>query len=94
MPYFIGDILELPLTTTQDYSLFHILGSYSTTLWKEEVESILARNGLVSFIIHPDYLIERRARADLCRAAAPPQRASGRKERLVCRSGRREPLVA
>ncbi len=63
MPYFIGDILELPLTTTQDYSLFHILGSYSTTLWKEEVESILARNGLVSFITHPDYLIEKRARA-------------------------------
>lgn len=62
MPYFIGDILELPLTTTQDYSLFHILGSYSTSLWKDEVESILAHNGLVSFITHPDYLIERRAR--------------------------------
>ncbi|MFL4245770.1 hypothetical protein, partial [Escherichia coli] len=23
MPYFIGKILELPLTTIQDYSLFH-----------------------------------------------------------------------
>ena len=29
MPYFIGKILELPLTTIQDYSLFHILGDYS-----------------------------------------------------------------
>ena len=34
MPYFVGDVLELPLTTIQDYSLFHILGDYSTTLWK------------------------------------------------------------
>jgi len=25
MPFYIGDILELPLTTTQDYSLFNIL---------------------------------------------------------------------
>ena len=37
MPYFIGDLLELPLTTAQDYSLFHILGDYSTTLWKEQI---------------------------------------------------------
>ena len=32
MPYFVGDLLELPLTTTQDYSLFHILGDYSISL--------------------------------------------------------------
>ena len=25
LPYFIGGIVELPLTTTQDYSLFHVL---------------------------------------------------------------------
>ena len=41
MPYFIGDILELPLTTTQDYSLFHILGDYSIALWKQQIELIL-----------------------------------------------------
>jgi hypothetical protein len=62
MPYFIGKILELPLTTTQDYSLFHILGDYSIELWKQEIELILQRNGLISFITHPDYLIEKRAR--------------------------------
>jgi hypothetical protein len=63
MPYFVGDILEIPLTTTQDYSLFHILGDYSTSLWKEQIELILSRHGLISFITHPDYLIEGRARA-------------------------------
>jgi hypothetical protein len=63
MPYFVGNILELPLTTTQDYSLFHILVDYSTTLWKRQIELILSQNGLISFLTHPDYLIEGRARA-------------------------------
>ncbi len=62
MPYFIGKILELPLTTTQDYSLFHILDDYSIELWKRQIELITEKHGLVSFIIHPDYIIEKRAR--------------------------------
>lgn len=36
-PFFIGKVLELPLTTIQDYSLFNILGSYSINLWKEQI---------------------------------------------------------
>jgi hypothetical protein len=55
-PYFIGNILELPLTTTQDYSLFHILGDYSIQLWREQIELIMRRNGLISFVVHPDYI--------------------------------------
>jgi hypothetical protein len=62
MPYFVGDILELPLTTTQDYSLFHVLGDYSVELWQQQIEAIAAENGLISFIVHPDYVRERRAR--------------------------------
>jgi hypothetical protein len=62
MPYFIGQILELPLTTTQDYSLFHILGDYSIELWMQQTESILQKNGLVTFLTHPDYLIEPHSR--------------------------------
>jgi len=62
MPYFIGKILELPLTTTQDYSLFHILGDYSIEVWKRQIELIIQRNGLINFIAHPDYLIEKKAR--------------------------------
>ena len=56
MPYFIGDILELPVTTTQDYSLFHILNDYSINLWKQQTELIMEKHGLMSFIIHPDYI--------------------------------------
>jgi hypothetical protein len=62
MPYFIGKIVELPLTTTQDYSLFHILNDYSIDLWKQQLTLNQKRNGLMSFIAHPDYLAERRAR--------------------------------
>jgi hypothetical protein len=61
-PYFINRILELPLTTTQDYSLLHILGDYSMKLWKEQIDLIMEKHGLVSFIVHPDYIMEERAR--------------------------------
>ena len=60
-PYFIGRILEIPLTTVQDYSLFHILGDYSIGLWKEQIELIRKKHGLISFIVHPDYVLSLRA---------------------------------
>ena len=63
MPYFVGRILELPLTTTQDYSVCHILGDCSMALWSEQIDRISAENGLISFITHPDYMIEGRAKA-------------------------------
>lgn len=62
MPYFLGDMVEIPVTATQDYSLFHILREYSTNLWEEQVAVITQAHGMASFIVHPDYIIERRAR--------------------------------
>ncbi len=62
MPYFVGNILELPLTTVQDYTLFHILNDYSTTLWKEQIRLIREKHGLISVIAHPDYLVGQRER--------------------------------
>ena len=61
-PFFVGRILELPLTTSQDYSVFHILSDYSIGLWKKQLDLIRQKNGLISFIAHPDYLINHRAR--------------------------------
>lgn len=60
-PYFIGEILELPLTTIQDYSLLHILGRDRIDLWKTQTSMVLQQHGLLSFIIHPDYLLGSRA---------------------------------
>jgi hypothetical protein len=61
-PFLIGTIIELPVTATQDYSLFHILGDYSIRLWQKQIALIRAKHGLMSFIIHPDYIIPERAR--------------------------------
>jgi hypothetical protein len=58
MPYFIGNVLELPLTTIQDYTLFHVLSERSIELWKIQLEKVLSKNGLASFLVHPDYVIQ------------------------------------
>lgn len=65
MPFFLGDIVELPVTTVQDYSLFSILNDYSISIWEKQTEIILSRHGLMSFIIHPDYVMRPRPRAVL-----------------------------
>lgn len=62
MPYFVGKIVELPMTTSQDYTLFHILNDYSIDLWKQQTALIGRKNGLISVLTHPDYLLEERAR--------------------------------
>lgn len=63
MPYFIGKIVELPVTCTQDYTLFNILADYSIDLWKKQIDRVLAHHGLISVIVHPDYIIEPRAQS-------------------------------
>ena len=62
MPYFVGDILELPLTTTQDYTLFYILNDYSTSVWRTQIDLLVRHHGLISVITHPDYLTGGRER--------------------------------
>ncbi len=70
MPYFLGEILELPVTMSQDYTLFNILDDYSIDLWKQQLEMLVRKNGLISCIVHPDYIIEaketQRLRAIAC----------------------------
>ena len=60
MPYFVGDILELPVTTTQDYALFNYLNEYSIDLWRRQIDLVMEQHGLVSFIVHPDYITKSR----------------------------------
>jgi hypothetical protein len=61
MPYFIGKIVELPVTCTQDYTLFQILGDYSIDLWKKQIAFVREHHGLITLIVHPDYIVEQRA---------------------------------
>jgi hypothetical protein len=62
MPYFLGRILELPVTASQDYTLFYILENFSIDLWKNQIGLIMSRHGLISFIVHPDYMLRARER--------------------------------
>ncbi len=61
-PYFIGNIVELPLTTSQDYTLFHLLNDYSMDVWRRQVDALVQESGLICVLGHPDYLAEQRAR--------------------------------
>jgi hypothetical protein len=63
MPFFVDDQIEIPVTAVQDYMLFHIIKDYSIDLWKQQIERILGKNGLVSFIVHPDYIVGLAARS-------------------------------
>src|SRR5262249_27660579 len=46
----------------QDYMLFHILDDYSVDLWKRQIDLILESNGMATFVVHPDYIVEERPR--------------------------------
>jgi hypothetical protein len=61
MPYFLGELVELPVTITQDHTLFNVLSDFTTTVWEEQIADILQYNGLMNFIVHPDYIRGRRA---------------------------------
>jgi hypothetical protein len=61
-PFFIGKILEIPVVATQDYTLFNILGQCSMDLWEEQIKLVRDQHGLISFIVHPDYLLDKPAR--------------------------------
>src|SRR5207244_1758370 len=64
MPYFLpGGVTELPLTTAEDYTLFHILNDYSIGLWKQQMQIIREAHGLMTFLVHPDYIVSKRAQA-------------------------------
>jgi peptidoglycan/xylan/chitin deacetylase (PgdA/CDA1 family) len=62
-PYFIGNIVELPLTTIQDYALYNILRCDPIAMWTTQMDAIVAKHGLVSFIVHPDYTTNTRTQA-------------------------------
>ena len=62
MPYRIGEIAGT--AAYNDAGLFFVPddGRLLDRALEKECSQILGRNGLVSFIVHPDYLVEQRAR--------------------------------
>jgi hypothetical protein len=61
MPFFFGDVVELPITLTQDHTVFEILRSPGIELWRRKTEWLKRHHGLVNIIVHPDYVVEQRS---------------------------------
>lgn len=56
-PFFIGDLVELPITLVQDHTLWEILDDESIERWTEKAEWVASNHGLVQLLVHPDYLL-------------------------------------
>ena len=56
LPFFLGEMVELPITLVQDHTLWEILRRDTIELWTEKSDWIAANGGLINLITHPDYL--------------------------------------
>jgi peptidoglycan/xylan/chitin deacetylase (PgdA/CDA1 family) len=56
LPFFLGEMVELPITLVQDHTLWEILREDTIELWTSKSEWIAENGGLVNLITHPDYL--------------------------------------
>ncbi len=56
-PFFIKDLVELPITLPQDHTLFEILGHRDISLWITKADWIERHSGMVLIDVHPDYML-------------------------------------
>lgn len=56
LPFFLGELVELPITLVQDHTLWEILREETIDLWTRKGDWIVANGGLINLITHPDYL--------------------------------------
>jgi peptidoglycan/xylan/chitin deacetylase (PgdA/CDA1 family) len=60
LPFFNGNLVELPITLPQDYTLFTILRVEDERPWLEKAKILRERGGMALMITHPDYMLEQR----------------------------------
>ncbi|MEZ5062967.1 MAG: hypothetical protein R2700_15920 [Solirubrobacterales bacterium] len=53
-PYFIGPLVELPWSLSQDHTVLTLLGQRSPELWFRQIEIVERRAGLIQCLSHPD----------------------------------------
>ncbi len=56
LPFFLDDLVELPITLTQDHTLWEILCEDTIDLWTRKSDWLIENGGLINLITHPDYL--------------------------------------
>ena len=57
LPYFIGDVVELPITLPQDHTLFDLRGELSDRRWLDKTAFLREEGGMALMLTHPDYLV-------------------------------------
>jgi peptidoglycan/xylan/chitin deacetylase (PgdA/CDA1 family) len=56
LPYMIENLVELPITLTQDHTLFDLLGHRDETVWVEKARFLRQRGGMALILTHSDYV--------------------------------------
>jgi hypothetical protein len=57
LPFFIDDLVELPITLPQDHTIFTILQHENAGVWIEKASHIRSRRGMALALTHPDYAV-------------------------------------
>lgn len=55
LPYFLADLVELPMTLPHDFTLFEILREPDIRIWRDKASWVARHGGLVNVLVHPDY---------------------------------------
>lgn len=63
LPFFVGDVVELPITMPMDHTLFELLGHTDERVWVEKADFLRDRGGMALMLTHPDYLEDDTTRA-------------------------------
>ena len=60
LPFFIDDLVELPITLPMDHTLFELLQHADGRAWHEKAAFLRERGGMALLLTHPDYLDDAR----------------------------------
>jgi peptidoglycan/xylan/chitin deacetylase (PgdA/CDA1 family) len=56
VPFFIGDVVELPITLPMDHTLFELLQQDAAAGWSSKTRFLREQGGMALMLTHPDYL--------------------------------------
>ena len=57
LPFFNGEMVELPITMPQDHTIFEILRA-GEEIWQAKAEQLRQRGGMALVLTHPDYQLD------------------------------------
>jgi peptidoglycan/xylan/chitin deacetylase (PgdA/CDA1 family) len=58
LPFFIGDVVELPITLPMDHTLFELKQLTGAEAWIEKTAFLREQGGMALMVTHPDYLVD------------------------------------